>query len=87
MPQKSTSKASHWHKNNEPAQFIVRQILSGKISIKEPDFAKFVRDNPSFGKANDKNLRRNFKNTVDRWRNFSESGQGKQFKVILIIII
>ena len=61
MPQKSTSKASRWHKNNEPAQFIVRQILSGKISLKEPDFAKFVRDNPSFGKANDKNLRRNFK--------------------------
>ena len=71
-------------KKKEPAQFIVRQIINGSVSIKEPRFESFIRENPSFGSVLNKNLRRNFRNTVERWRNFVESGQGNFFLIIII---
>ena len=78
MSGKPKSKSTRWNKNQEPAQFIVRQIINGSISIKEPRFESFIRENPSFGSVSNKNLRRNFRNTVERWRNFVEAGQGNK---------
>ena len=78
MSRKPKSKSTRWNKNQEPAQFIVRQIINGSVSIKEPRFESFIWENPNFGSVENKNLRRNFRNTVERWRNFVESGQGKK---------
>ena len=77
MSCKPKSKSTRWNKNLESAQFIVRQVVNGSVSLKEPRFESFIRENPSFGSVKDRNLRRNFRNTVERWRNFVESGQGK----------
>lgn len=82
MSRKPKSKSTRWNKNQEPAQFIVRQIIKGSVSLEEPRFEGFIRENPSFGSSQDKNLRRNFRNTVERWKNFVESGQGKKMSTI-----
>ena len=84
MSRKPKAKSTRWNKNQEPAQFIVRQIINGSVSIKEPRFESFIRENPSFGSVLNKNLRHNFRNTVERWRNFVESGQGNFFLIIII---
>ena len=67
-----------WSKNNQESQFIVRKLVEGQINIDEPDYKKFLREFPTFGKYNKRTFQRNFTNTVKRWKSFTEQGQGKQ---------
>jgi len=67
---------TRWDRNNKEAQFIVRQIIADKIDIDDPSYKGFLNSFPSFHIENKKNFRRNFLNTVSRWRKFSQDKQG-----------
>ena len=72
-----SSQSLRWNKNNQQSRFIVRKVVEGHVNIDEPDYKKFLRDFPDFGHYNKRTFRRNFKNTIDRWRAFVELNQGK----------
>ena len=71
------SQNKRWNKNNKESQFIVRKLIDGSHNIQEPSYSKFLEDFPDFGVYNRRSFQRNFKNTVDRWKAFTELGQGE----------
>ena len=48
-----------WSKNNQESQFIVRKLIEGTINLDQPDYKKFVREFPNFGKYNKHTFQQN----------------------------
>ena len=74
-----STKKYRWDRNRKEAQFIVQQTIAKKFDIDNPNYNDFLKTFPSFHIENKKNFRRNFLNTVSRWRKFIQQKQGEKF--------